>query len=42
MDRVGTRYVEIDPKKIVAVVATNLPDVEICWISKFHVPADRR
>ncbi|HFF1451718.1 TPA: acetyl-CoA hydrolase/transferase C-terminal domain-containing protein [Escherichia coli] len=26
MDRVGTRYVQIDPKKIVAVVETNLPD----------------
>lgn len=26
MDRVGTRYVHIDPKKIVAVVETNLPD----------------
>ncbi|HAT1684552.1 TPA: acetyl-CoA hydrolase/transferase family protein [Klebsiella oxytoca] len=26
MDRVGTRYVQIDPKKIVAVVDTELPD----------------
>lgn len=26
MDRVGTRYVQIDPKKIVAAVETNLPD----------------
>ncbi|XMR37795.1 acetyl-CoA hydrolase/transferase C-terminal domain-containing protein [Escherichia coli] len=25
-DRVGTRYVQINPKKIVAVVETNLPD----------------
>lgn len=26
MDRVGSRYVQIDPKKIVAVVETELPD----------------
>ncbi|XPE54071.1 hypothetical protein ACNKHW_18265 [Shigella flexneri] len=30
IDRVGTRYVQIDPKKIVAVVETNLPTTVIC------------